>query len=59
MLPLNLGETEIQRLNYERYHYPDPLVQKRIQAVYMKIITGLSNELIGVLADLNRNSVGD
>jgi len=58
MLPLNLGETEIQRLNYERYHYPDAMVQKRIQAVYLKIITGLSNELIGVLADLNRDSVG-
>lgn len=59
MLPLNLSKTEIQRLNYERYHYPDPLVQKRIHAVYLKIITGLSNELIGVLADLNRDSVGD
>ena len=58
MLPLNLDEAEIQRLNYERYHYPDAMVQKRIQAVYLKIITGLSNELIGVLADLNRDSVG-
>ncbi len=58
MLPINLDEAEIQRLNYERYHYPDAMVQKRIQAVYLKIITGLSNELIGVLADLNRDSVG-
>lgn len=58
MLQLNLGETEIQRLNYERYHYPDPLVQKRMQAVYIKAITNLSNELTGVLAGLTRDSVG-
>ena len=58
MLPINLDGAEIQRLNYERYHYPDAMVQKRIQAVYLKIITGLSNEQIGVLADLNRDSVG-
>lgn len=57
MLQLNLGETEIQRLNYERYYYPDVIVQKRMQAVYIKSVTNLSNEMTGVLAGLNRDSV--
>lgn len=53
----NLSEAEIQRLNYERYHYPCPMVQKRIHAVYMKAATGLSNTAIGQLTDLHRHSI--
>jgi transposase len=57
MLRLNLSDAEIQRLNYERYYYPCPLVQKRIQAVYMKAITELSNTKIGALIGLHRHLV--
>ena len=49
MLPLNLSKTEIQRLNYERYHYPDPLVQKRIQAVYL-----IHNAITGFFQTINQ-----
>jgi len=59
MLQINLSETEIQRLNYERYYYPCPTVQKRIHAVYIKATTEMSNEMIGTLVGLNRDSVGD
>jgi len=59
MLPINLNETEIQRLNYERYHYPCATVQKRIHAVYIKATMIMSNEMIGTLVDLHRDSVGD
>lgn len=59
MLQINLSETEIQRLNYERYYYPCPTVQKRIHAVYIKATTDMSNEMIGVLVGLNRDSVCD
>jgi hypothetical protein len=59
MLQLNLSETEIQRLNYERYYYPCPIVQKRIHALYIKATTNMPNEMIGVLVGLNRDSVGD
>ena len=59
MLQLNPSKTEIQRLNYERYHYPCPLVQKRMHAVYLKTITNMSNKRIGTLVGLSRDSVGD
>ena len=59
MLQIKISKAEIQRLNYERYYYPCPIVQKRIQAVYIKVITEMSNEMIGLLVGLNRDSVGD
>lgn len=58
MLQLNISDAEIQRLKYERYHYPCPLVQKRIEAVYFKTF-GMSNKMIGKLTGLNREIVGD
>lgn len=57
MLPINLSNVEIQRLNYERYYYPCPTVQKRIHAVFMKATTELSNTMIGQLTGLHRHSV--
>jgi len=59
MLRINISDAEIQRLNYERYYYPCPTVQKRIHAVYIKATTERSNQMIGTLLDLNRDSVGD
>ena len=59
MLQINLSKVEIQRLNYERYHYPCPVVQKRIHAVCIKATTRMSNEMIGALVDLHRDSVDD
>jgi transposase len=58
MLATNLNESEIHRVNYERFHYPCPLVQKRIHAVYLKKAFGFSNEMIGQMMDLSRNTVG-
>jgi len=58
MLQLNLSDAEIQRLNYERYYYPCPQVQKRIHAVYFKTF-GMSNKEIAQLTGLNREIVGD
>lgn len=57
MLQINLSDAEIQQLNYERYYYPCPTVQKRIQAVYMKATTELSNTMIGQLCGLHRHIV--
>lgn len=59
MLQLNLSDAEIQKLKYERYHYPCPMVQKRIDAVYYKATLGISNKMIGKLVDSNRHTVGD
>jgi len=57
MLQINLSDSEIQRLNYERYNYPCPIVQKRIQAVYMKATVSYSNSTIGQLTGLHRHAV--
>ena len=58
MLQLNLGKAETQRLKYESFYYPCPVVQKRIHAVYMKATVKASNSTIGLLSGLNRQSVG-
>jgi transposase len=57
MLQINVSDTEIQRLNYERFHYPCPIVQKRIHIVYFKLITQMSDTMIGKLAGVHRHSV--
>jgi len=57
MLQLNLSDTEIQQLNYERYHYPVPMVQKRIHAVFIKATTTMSNEKVGKIVGLRYHAV--
>lgn len=57
-LKLNLSKAEIEKLNYERYAYPDPMIQKRIFAVYLKATLGWSNSIIGHAVGLHYNAVG-
>lgn len=57
-LPFNISKSEIDKLNYERYAYPDPMVQKRIFAVYLKFTLGWSNSIIGHTVGLHYNAVG-
>ncbi len=58
-LKFNISEAEIEKLNYERYAYPDPMIQKRILAVYLKATLGLNNSIIGQIVDLHYNAVGE
>ena len=58
-LQFNISEAEIEKLNYERYAYPDPMVQKRIFAVYLKATLGWNNSIIGEIAGLHYNIVGN
>ncbi|MDX9909850.1 MAG: IS630 family transposase, partial [Mariniphaga sp.] len=58
MLLKNISEAEIQQLNYERYKYPCPIIQKRIHAVYLKATIGMTNITIGKIVDLHRDTVG-
>ena len=46
-LNFNIIEADIDKLNYERYTYPDLLVQKRIFAVYLKATLRAENFLAG------------
>jgi transposase len=56
---LQISREELETLKYERYHYPCPLVQKRFHAVYIKAVTGFSNERVGEIVDAHRNSISE
>lgn len=56
-LQFNCSEAEIERLNYERYAYREPMIQKRIQAVYIKSILNYSYATIGQIVGLHANTV--
>lgn len=36
MLRINFVEEDIKKLHYQRYHHPHPLVQKKMEAIYLK-----------------------
>jgi transposase len=57
MLLIKISDAEIQKLSYERYCYPCPIVQKRIFATYLKATTESSNKEIGRIVGLDRDSV--
>lgn len=42
---------EIEVLNYGRFHYPCPTIQKKLHAVYLKIPVGGSDTVIGLMCD--------
>ena len=51
--------SEIQEaLNYERYHHPVPLVQRRMEVLWLKS-HGLAHELIARLAGVSENTMRD
>ena len=50
---------EIQEeLNYQRYHYPVPMVQRRMEVLWLKS-HGLAHEMIARLAGVSENSMRD
>ena len=50
---------EIQEaLNYDRYHHPVPLVQRRMEVLWLKS-HGLAHELIARLAGVSENTMRD
>jgi len=57
MRTINLSTSENDKLNYERYHYPCPIVQKRIHAVYLKSVFCKSDTEIAQIVDSSRNMV--
>ncbi len=59
MRTINLSTSETDMLNYERYHYPDPVIQKRLHAVYLKATLTKSNKEIGHIVDASRNSISN
>lgn len=54
---LNLSEAELEKLRYERYAYPCPLIQKRLFAVYLRAVTDYPYRQIGFICGLHENTV--
>ncbi|MEZ5044129.1 MAG: IS630 family transposase [Saprospiraceae bacterium] len=57
MLTLHISETDIEVLKYERYTYPSTKVQKRMQVLYIRSQTNLTNSLIAQIVGLHRDTV--
>ncbi|MEI6950861.1 IS630 family transposase [Paraflavisolibacter sp. H34] len=56
-LQFNIRPADIEKLSYERYAYPQPMVQKRIFSVYLKAVSSYSNQEIGFITGLHANTV--
>jgi len=56
MLSLNITKSDIDMLNYERFHHPSPLVKKRMHVVYMKS-QGLAHKTIAIACNVSLNSI--
>jgi hypothetical protein len=57
MRTINLSTSETDKLNYERFNYPDPLVSKRLHSVYLKGALSKSNQEIGLIVGVSRNTI--
>src|SRR4051812_24016264 len=56
-LYLNLSEAEIDRLNYEAFHYPCTMIQRRIFSVYLKAKVDFSLQMISLITGLCPNII--
>ena len=57
MIKVNLNQSDIEKINEERYTHPSPLVQKRLHTLYLKANTNLSHEQIATIVGIHRDTV--
>lgn len=53
MLRIDFAEEDIKKLHYERYHYPHPLVQRKMEVIYLKS-QGLAHKDIRILCQISK-----
>ena len=58
MIKIEFTEETIQVLNYERYHYPHPRVQRKMEALWLKS-QGLSHKKIAQLTGISVDTLTD
>ena len=58
MITIEFTQEEIDALEYERYHHPDPKVQKRMEVLYLKS-QGLPHQEIGRLCRISKTTLVD
>ena len=56
MIQIDFAEVEIEQLNFERYHYPHPKVQIKMEAVYLKSL-GLSHHEICRICRISKTTL--
>jgi len=56
-LKFNISQADIEKLRYERFAYPDPMMQKRIFTLWLKVELHYSNHAIGLITGLHSNTV--
>ena len=57
MLTPNFSEAEIQSLNYERFHHPSCIVQKRLHTIFLKYLGCFEHQQIAMILSLHPDSV--
>jgi len=55
MLTLHINEADMQRLKYERYSYPCPIIQRRLHVLFLKASTNLSHGMISQIVGVHRD----
>src|SRR5262245_12221699 len=56
MRDVTFTEDELRAIKHERYHHPDPNVQRKMEVLWLKH-NGIVHEEIATLADLSRRTV--
>ena len=56
MIQIDFSAEEIKQLYYERYHYPHPMIQKRMEALYLKS-QKLSHQTICQICHLSKTTL--
>ena len=56
MRAVSFSEADLERIAYERYHHPDPQVQRKMEVLWL-LHHGETHERIATLAGLSRSSV--
>jgi transposase len=56
MLRINFVQEDIKKLHYQRYHHPHPLVQKKMEAIYLKS-QGVTHKNIYRLCQISKTTL--
>ena len=58
MIELNIKTEEVSRVEHLRYNYPDPLIQRRFETIWLKYL-GYPNNEIAKIANIHHDTVTD
>ena len=56
MLRIDFTGEDIEKLHYEKYHYPHPLVQRKMEVIYLKS-QGLAHQDIRTLCQISKTTL--